>query len=91
MLNFECKFQPDNVLIDNRGHIKLADFGSCLRMRRDGTVRSNVSVGTPDYISPEILQANEDGQGRTGLKLFQHSNIIKKILRELFRTPKTVS
>ena len=39
-------------------------------MRRDGTVRSNVSVGTPDYISPEILQANEDGQGRTGLKIF---------------------
>ena len=54
------------MLIDNRGHIKLADFGSCLRMRRDGTVRSNVSVGTPDYISPEILQANEDGQGRYG-------------------------
>ncbi|CBY40507.1 unnamed protein product, partial [Oikopleura dioica] len=55
-----------NVLIDNQGHIKLGDFGSCLRMRRDGTIWSRTSVGTPDYISPEILQANEDGHGRYG-------------------------
>ncbi|CBY09743.1 unnamed protein product [Oikopleura dioica] len=58
--------KPDNVLIDNQGHIKLGDFGSCLRMRRDGTIWSRTSVGTPDYISPEILQANEDGHGRYG-------------------------
>lgn len=32
----------------------------------DGTVQSNVAVGTPDYISPEILRAMEDGQGRYG-------------------------
>ena len=56
----------DNVLLDKAGHIKLADFGSCLRMREDGMIQSSVSVGTPDYISPEILQANEDGQGRYG-------------------------
>merc|ERR1711953_644847 len=31
-----------------------------------GTVQSNVAVGTPDYISPEILRAMEDGQGRYG-------------------------
>ena len=35
-------------------------------MSADGQVRSSVSVGTPDYISPEILQANEDGQGKYG-------------------------
>lgn len=29
-------------------------------------VQSNVAVGTPDYISPEILQAMEDGKGRYG-------------------------
>ncbi|CAF4397143.1 unnamed protein product, partial [Adineta steineri] len=45
--------KPDNVLLDGEGHIRLADFGSCLRMRADGTVQSNVAVGTPDYISPE--------------------------------------
>ncbi|XP_055088159.1 serine/threonine-protein kinase MRCK beta-like isoform X2 [Periophthalmus magnuspinnatus] len=58
--------KPDNVLLDVNGHIRLADFGSCLRMLEDGTVQSSVAVGTPDYISPEILQAMEAGRGRYG-------------------------
>lgn len=58
--------KPDNILIDLNGHIRLADFGSCLKMLPDGTVQSNVAVGTPDYISPEILRAMEENQGRYG-------------------------
>ncbi|XP_048830025.1 serine/threonine-protein kinase MRCK beta isoform X4 [Brienomyrus brachyistius] len=58
--------KPDNVLLDMNGHIRLADFGSCLKMMDDGTVQSSVAVGTPDYISPEILQAMEDGMGKYG-------------------------
>lgn len=50
--------KPDNVLLDANGHIRLADFGSCLRLFEDGTVQSNVAVGTPDYISPEILRVS---------------------------------
>ena len=30
--------KPDNVLLDTAGHIRLADFGSCLKMREDGSV-----------------------------------------------------
>eukprot|EP00079_Xenopus_tropicalis_P012122 XP_002938754.2 PREDICTED: serine/threonine-protein kinase MRCK gamma [Xenopus tropicalis] len=60
--------KPDNVLIDLKGHIRLADFGSCLKMKPDGTVESSVAVGTPDYISPEILQAMEDGKGKYGIE-----------------------
>ena len=52
--------KPDNVLLDANGHIRLADFGSCLRLSSDGTVQSNVAVGTPDYISPEILRVSTD-------------------------------
>lgn len=52
--------KPDNVLLDANGHIRLADFGSCLRLFEDGTVQSNVAVGTPDYISPEILRVISD-------------------------------
>ncbi|XP_023591912.1 myotonin-protein kinase isoform X3 [Trichechus manatus latirostris] len=55
--------KPDNILLDRCGHIRLADFGSCLKMQEDGTVRSLVAVGTPDYLSPEILQAVGGGPG----------------------------
>ena len=51
--------KPDNVLLSANGHIRLADFGSCLRLSPDGTVQSNVAVGTPDYISPEILRVSD--------------------------------
>lgn len=58
--------KPDNVLIDKDGHIRLADFGSCLKMNSDGMVVCTTAVGTPDYISPEILTAMEDGKGVYG-------------------------
>ncbi|XP_046692580.1 serine/threonine-protein kinase MRCK alpha isoform X4 [Silurus meridionalis] len=58
--------KPDNILLDMNGHIRLADFGSCLKLMEDGTVQSSIAVGTPDYISPEILQAMEDGKGKYG-------------------------
>ena len=38
-------------------------FDSCLDLPQ---VQSNVAVGTPDYISPEILRAMEDGRGKYG-------------------------
>ncbi|XP_025829479.1 rho-associated protein kinase 2 isoform X2 [Agrilus planipennis] len=56
--------KPDNMLLDKHGHLKLADFGTCMRMDTDGLVRSNSVVGTPDYISPEVLQSH--GQGVYG-------------------------
>ncbi|KAG5682946.1 hypothetical protein PVAND_012263 [Polypedilum vanderplanki] len=58
--------KPDNIVLDANGHIRLADFGSCLKLGANGMVSSNVAVGTPDYISPEILRAMEDGKGKYG-------------------------
>ncbi|KAL9885164.1 rho associated coiled-coil containing protein kinase isoform 4-T4 [Glossina fuscipes fuscipes] len=49
--------KPDNMLLDRYGHLKLADFGTCMRMGSNGLVVSNNAVGTPDYISPEVLQS----------------------------------
>ncbi|OTF72076.1 hypothetical protein BLA29_010380, partial [Euroglyphus maynei] len=50
--------KPPNILIDLHGHIRLGDFGSCVRA---STVKSDSSapVGTPDYVSPEILDVIE--------------------------------
>ncbi|XP_054086849.1 rho-associated protein kinase 1 isoform X1 [Zeugodacus cucurbitae] len=49
--------KPDNMLLDHHGHLKLADFGTCMRMGPNGLVVSSNAVGTPDYISPEVLQS----------------------------------
>ncbi|XP_022618435.1 myotonin-protein kinase [Seriola dumerili] len=55
--------KPDNILLTADGHIRLGDFGSCLRILEDGMVHSSLAVGTPDYLSPEILRAVEGGGG----------------------------
>lgn len=51
--------KPENYLIDAGGHIKLADFGSAIRVSETALISSHETVGTPDYISPEILRALE--------------------------------
>jgi len=57
--------KPDNMLIDRHGHLKLADFGTCIRLNKEGLVRSDTAVGTPDYISPEVLKS-QGGDGVYG-------------------------
>lgn len=57
--------KPDNMLLDKFGHLKLADFGTCMKMNADGLVRSDTAVGTPDYISPEVLKS-QGGEGVYG-------------------------
>ncbi|XP_061418287.1 rho-associated protein kinase 2-like isoform X2 [Lethenteron reissneri] len=57
--------KPDNMLLDKNGHLKLADFGTCMKMDTEGMVRCDTAVGTPDYISPEVLKS-QGGDGYYG-------------------------
>ncbi|KAG9478987.1 hypothetical protein GDO78_012583 [Eleutherodactylus coqui] len=57
--------KPDNMLLDKSGHLKLADFGTCMKMNSEGMVRCDTAVGTPDYISPEVLKS-QGGDGYYG-------------------------
>ena len=57
--------KPDNVLIDAQGELKLIDFGLSLYGSVDravdasnGTENVTGPIGTPDYMAPEVLLAN---------------------------------
>ncbi|XP_055388711.1 serine/threonine-protein kinase Sgk2-like [Condylostylus longicornis] len=53
--------KPENVLLDEEGHVRLTDFG----LSKEG-VQDNFSAkslcGTPEYLAPEIL--NQTGHGK---------------------------
>jgi len=53
-----------NILVDDRGTIKLADFGSSKRMSPMGTIdNQNFSLrGTPYFMAPEVIM--QTGHGR---------------------------
>ncbi|KAK3014460.1 hypothetical protein RJ639_008180 [Escallonia herrerae] len=52
--------KPDNVLFDERGCLKLADFGSA-GWFREGEGMVGV-VGTPYYVAPEVVAGREYGE-----------------------------
>lgn len=55
--------KPGNILISEKGEVKLADFGLARRLDRDETqvTRAEGVVGTVDYLSPEQAVGEEVG------------------------------
>jgi YVTN family beta-propeller protein len=59
--------KPSNVLIDERGHVYLADFGLSRRLGEPGAaLGATQSLGTIDYVAPEQIRG-EHVDGRADL------------------------
>jgi len=52
--------KSDNVLLNTRGEIKLADFGYAAQLTQDKQKRNTV-VGTPYWMAPELIRGNDYG------------------------------
>jgi eukaryotic-like serine/threonine-protein kinase len=55
--------KPQNALVDDRGRVKLTDFGVAYRAGDTRLTQVGYAIGTPGYIAPEIL----DGEDPTEL------------------------
>ncbi|KAF4356493.1 hypothetical protein F8388_026965 [Cannabis sativa] len=67
------ELKPENVLLDSRGNLKLADFSSTEWLNEDGLVEW--VVGTPYYVAPEVLLGRE------------YNEIFQSVLRGNLRFP----
>lgn len=50
--------KPENLLLDNKGHAKITDFGFAKKVPE----RTFTLCGTPEYLAPEVIQSKGHGK-----------------------------
>jgi TolB-like protein/Tfp pilus assembly protein PilF len=54
--------KPSNILIDDDGNARILDFGIARSLKEKGITGSGMIIGTPEYMSPEQVEAKEGDQ-----------------------------
>ena len=57
--------KPDNLLLDDKGHVHLTDFNVATYLPQDGSPLTSFS-GTVSYMAPEVLGNQVTGRKQTG-------------------------
>ncbi len=51
--------KPQNIMIDQEGHVRIMDFGIARSLQREGLTEADMVVGTADYMAPEQIEGTE--------------------------------
>jgi len=54
--------KPSNIMIDREGAARIMDFGIARTVKGTGLTGSGVMIGTPEYMSPEQVEAKDVDQ-----------------------------
>jgi serine/threonine protein kinase len=86
--------KPANVLINMEGQVKVADFGlaKATDPSQMGLTKTNMAMGTPDFVSPEALMPGVPLDGRADLYavgVMLYNMLTGTIPRGAFRMPST--
>ena len=54
--------KPQNIMIDKAGNAHIMDFGIALSLNAKGLTTAGMMIGTPDYMSPEQVEAKDVDQ-----------------------------
>jgi serine/threonine protein kinase/Tfp pilus assembly protein PilF len=51
--------KPQNIMIDQEGHVRIMDFGIARSIQREGLTQADTIVGTAEYMAPEQVEGTE--------------------------------